>query len=1270
MSSWLLVAAALAGVVILIGAVCYYARALYAGSTFLLLGPEDADRAALLSGALDTVVPRMLRRAPGGAPGLAWHYFDSGAIVDVAGHLVFPRPGHDAVGWERMLWLLRRQRPRRPIDGVIVAVPAPLFLDAAWMTHAHDLGAAVRDRLVQAQRHFGFAVPVYVVITQCEAVRGFTPFARALPPALQQNMIGWSNPRGANQPYTGEWIAEGFASLHRSLVLAQVELFAAPRGADDAANVLMLSRDVTRLMPPLRALLDEVFRPGLYQDSYFLRGFYLSGEAAPGLLITSGASVDAGATLLTRPATAPAFTGDLLEHKIFPERGLATPLPPAARAGRRRVLIAQVALAVMAVVLVAGTVWSYVRVQRMRAAYVDVLTLGSQLLEQRQELRRNERRLSDGERLAQSRRFLERLQTLDDRRLGSVFMPASYVQSLDARVSRLVSTVFANVVLGDFRDSLASKSTAWLAAAEAAAADPETPPNPVLKDDLRYQALERFAADYQGIVDNVRRYEQLARGQGSVDLASSSDLLAYLGGGGPLASTTLSPVIGRAVANVRADPLDCRLFAASDGGDSLVGRRAAALMDAFGTRSFGDDNPVVAASLAFEDDWNAVQQGAHDQESLLDLMDQTSALSVAVTAWAPIGTRSNALALPVFEAPPFRALSDDRLCAGLRPDLSPPIARIIALRDELSDRLLARAVEPFGALVRADAKGLALEDGVASLKIDFDNLQREAFWAPPPPEWSGVLAGNPAWRTDVFDDVVKVADAYDLYRLRAFNTLAVPERQELLAPVLSQVSRLVSTRLVLTATNGAGPSADAAGRLEQITALGVQLGKAARLVPLLVEEPRYGADVLRALDLQAARALQDLDRIASTRYPAVFAGQPGDVFITRAELLTGVPAADAAKRWAVLIDDQRAGIQDLARVAQPLVQYSVQRQPTELARRWAAVAADVASLEAKRADSGFAALEATLRDRVPALVPETNCSPSAAGAPPVRPVGFFASVQQQIVDEGVRRCWTLVENRYAAIAASFNQLLAGKAPFSRALSGAADATPEQVAEFLGVFDREGGRALRQVAESRVCSADVVGFLRQTDTAAAMLATMRALTPPVLALDVLPEFRIAPERGVGADQIAQWQMTVGALTVQEGAAAKPLPWVSGDPVAVTVRFARDSPSRPMSAVPAARVQERSVYFEFSGRWALLQLLRAGRSASLDLLRVADAAPTVLGFQIPVERDPATPPLAGPEPVSPFSAFMRIRVYQPGKQEPLPVDEFPVSAPARLSCPGLS
>jgi hypothetical protein len=66
---------------------------------------------------------------------------------------------------------------------------------------------------------------------------------------------------------------------------------------------------------------------------------------------------------------------------------------------------------------------------------------------------------------------------------------------------------------------------------------------------------------------------------------------------------------------------------------------------------------------------------------------------------------------------------------------------------------------------------------------------------------------------------------------------------------------------------------------------------------------------------------------------------------------------------------------------------------------------------------------------------------------------------------------------------------------------------------------------------------------------------------------------------------------------------------------------------------------------------------------------DPAPNVLRLQIPVERDPTRPPIAGAAAAaqSPFQVYMRLRVSQPGRQEPLTVGEFPFEAPADARCP---
>jgi type VI secretion system protein ImpL len=181
---------------------------------YLLIGPADAGKTTLIAHAprSSAVEPQSAQEGRA-ASGIEWHYFDGGVIIDVSASLAMPGTRGDMAGWRALLYLLRRHRPRRPIAGVIVAVPATVLLDGSWKARTHDLGAAIRERLVLAQAELGFAVPVYVVVTHADQVPGFSAFTDALPDNLQQNMFGWSNPHTLDGTFEGEWIEQAFEEL-------------------------------------------------------------------------------------------------------------------------------------------------------------------------------------------------------------------------------------------------------------------------------------------------------------------------------------------------------------------------------------------------------------------------------------------------------------------------------------------------------------------------------------------------------------------------------------------------------------------------------------------------------------------------------------------------------------------------------------------------------------------------------------------------------------------------------------------------------------------------------------------------------------------------------------------------------------------------------------------------------------------------------------------------------------------------------------------------
>lgn len=206
---------------------------------YVLLGPADSGKTTLVADA-----PESPSLGPGPVVadqgnGVTWHYCDGGVVIDVAGALAFRGTGEGVSGWRAFLELLKRHRPRRPLDGILLAVPAPLLLDANWKTRTHDFGAAIRERLVLAQSALGFSIPVYLVITQTDVVPGFSAFADALPDNLQQDMVGWSNPHDPDSVFQGTWIDKAFEDLHRNLVHTQLELFTTTTHLDRASEIFL-----------------------------------------------------------------------------------------------------------------------------------------------------------------------------------------------------------------------------------------------------------------------------------------------------------------------------------------------------------------------------------------------------------------------------------------------------------------------------------------------------------------------------------------------------------------------------------------------------------------------------------------------------------------------------------------------------------------------------------------------------------------------------------------------------------------------------------------------------------------------------------------------------------------------------------------------------------------------------------------------------------------------------------------------------------------------
>src|SRR5205085_2912644 len=228
----------------------------YRSPWFLVLGPSDSGKSTLLENPGISLSLREGSADFGVSHGIKWRFFDAGVILDVPGHFFLgaEQTGSDERKWKSLLRNLVRYRPQRPIDGVVLTIPATeLFGDTAVPSAVlGQRGAHIFDKLWQLQKWTGLCFPVYVVITKCDLIPGFKAMAGQLPSQYKNEMFGWSNPYNLEAAFDAAWVDQGLEELSYDLNRLQCEIFTERADIPGLDDLFLLSARIQELRRPLR----------------------------------------------------------------------------------------------------------------------------------------------------------------------------------------------------------------------------------------------------------------------------------------------------------------------------------------------------------------------------------------------------------------------------------------------------------------------------------------------------------------------------------------------------------------------------------------------------------------------------------------------------------------------------------------------------------------------------------------------------------------------------------------------------------------------------------------------------------------------------------------------------------------------------------------------------------------------------------------------------------------------------------------------------------
>ena len=308
----------------------------------------------------------------GGTRNCDWFFTSEGILLDTAGRYAVHE--EDRSEWIGFLGLLKKQRPKAPINGILIAASLA-ELSQARPEAAIQLAKNLRQRVQELTETLEVFAPVYLVFTKADLIAGFTEFFEDRDRSERERV--W----GATLPYDPLAKADSvaqfdkhFDELFDGLKEMSIARMSLNRGQSLPPGVLTFPLEFAAVKPALRAFVATLFEENPYQFAPVFRGFYFTSALQEGAASSRASEhVARQFALNDRPEHTVAmvvadngfFLKDLFSRVIFADRNLVKQYTSRNKL-RARTLTFAAAVAALAVAL-GGWTWAYLGNRQLTA---------------------------------------------------------------------------------------------------------------------------------------------------------------------------------------------------------------------------------------------------------------------------------------------------------------------------------------------------------------------------------------------------------------------------------------------------------------------------------------------------------------------------------------------------------------------------------------------------------------------------------------------------------------------------------------------------------------------------------------------------------------------------------------------------------------------------------------------------------------------------------------------------------------------------------------
>lgn len=425
----------------------YDVRWRYSLPCFMMVGPENSGKTTILNSL--TFEDLKSDEAPFDS---MWKLFKNGAI--------FEMPHADSSEKETTFWSFISElfvfiRPRRPLDGIIITIPADMLLSSS--IDIEKISQEIFDKVFAFQSAINFRIPIYLIVTKSDLIQGFSEFSHLLSDKSQQQIFGWSNPNSLSSAFSTSWIGEIFETINSGIKKAVI-LFSRDKNiSGDLEKAVLFETHFNKIQESLSKYLMTMFKVHNPADGLLLRGVYFIGrhkkvEISKELLQVSALNPDffTNNNVLGRSSYNDdlCFLQDLFGDKIFKESNLAYPIRHDAIDMAKNVYRNKAIFAIGSVAVSLG--WFYGN-HNLKNKINDCYQTFSSLKTMMMKLKNMEDHLkSDEDQILlnkQTSNLLQNMPVVKRLDMVSVFVPQSWFSSLREEIMDTIGLVFDSVVV-------------------------------------------------------------------------------------------------------------------------------------------------------------------------------------------------------------------------------------------------------------------------------------------------------------------------------------------------------------------------------------------------------------------------------------------------------------------------------------------------------------------------------------------------------------------------------------------------------------------------------------------------------------------------------------------------------------------------------------------------------------------------------------------------------------------------------------------------------